>query len=310
MPFVKIGSIPVSYFFKGPWFVLNILFQLPALLYNLVNEYIALKKLIRIHSLSMVISDNRYGLRNPGIRSILITHQISPVLPLFMRFAEYPLYKILKTLIQKFDECWIPDYKGQDNLSGALSHRFSLPLNAKFIGPLSRFQLKNVSVVTENYDIAIILSGPRPQLDRLTRSILDKTKSLDKKTIIICGFSDTSRFVNHNKLVTVVSHLQPEQFRSVVENAGLIVSTAGYSGIMDLYTLGCSAILIPFEGQTEQEYLCTYLKNKEFFLSMEEDEIDMGNIDLYIERITYCKSQIASVKKRNLLHQESAEHHR
>ena len=80
----------------------------------------------------MVVSDNRYGLFCRKAHCIFITHQISPKLPPGLRIFEYPLYLVIRSFIHRFDECWIPDFADAvKNLSGALSHRYRLPNNAR-----------------------------------------------------------------------------------------------------------------------------------------------------------------------------------
>jgi len=47
--------------------------------------------------------------------------------------------KMHQKIIKCFDECWIPDTIGEDNLSGELGHADVLGIPLKYIGPLSRF---------------------------------------------------------------------------------------------------------------------------------------------------------------------------
>lgn len=111
----------------------------PFLLHEIFAEHYRLGRIIRQINPGVVISDNRFGLWNRRVRSILITHQLSIRLPGFTRILEYPAYLVLRAFIGKFDRCWIPDYPGTSNLSGGLSHRYPLHRNAVFIGALSRF---------------------------------------------------------------------------------------------------------------------------------------------------------------------------
>ena len=61
----------------------------------------------------------------------------------------------------------------------------------------------------------------------------------------------------------------------MILNSIVVISRPGYSSIMDLTTLGKRAIFIPTPGQTEQEYLARYLKDKKIYFSMEQDEFDL-----------------------------------
>ena len=46
-----------------------------------------------------------------------------------------------------------------------------------------------------------------------------------------------------------------------------MITRSGYTTVMDLLKLQKKAILIPTPGQTEQEYLALYLKEKKIFYS-------------------------------------------
>ncbi len=112
----------------------------PFLLFEVIAEHFRLAGLIKKLAPDIVISDNRYGLWNRKVKSILITHQLSLRLPRLIKFLEYPAFQVMKLFIRRFDQCWIPDYPGVANLSGELSHRYKLPENAVFIGAVSRFK--------------------------------------------------------------------------------------------------------------------------------------------------------------------------
>jgi hypothetical protein len=45
---------------------------------------------------------------------------------------------------------------------------------------------------------------------------------------------------------------------------------------MDLAILGKKALLIPTPGQTEQEYLARYLKEKKYFATSAQDELQLA----------------------------------
>ena len=55
-----------------------------------------------------------------------------------------------------------------------------------------------------------------------------------------------------------------------------IITRSGYTTIMELISLNCSALLIPTPGQTEQEYLAEYLSGKGWFSTISQSEIKAG----------------------------------
>ena len=88
-----------------------------------------------------------------------------------------------------------------------------------------------------------------------------------------------------------------------MQNARIIISRAGYSTIMDLVKLQKSALLVPTPGQTEQEYLAAFLKERSFFYSVGQDELnlteDIQNVKDYVPP-DYKERDLLSAKIRKL----------
>jgi UDP:flavonoid glycosyltransferase YjiC (YdhE family) len=288
LPFLIFPSPEIRFSKKGSGLILRLITQLPRLLLSVIREHRQLKTIVLQHGITTVVSDNRYGLFNKYCHSIFITHQISPVLPFILRWAEYPLYLIIRKFIHQFDECWIPDYEStHDSISGMLSHRFKIPQNARYIGILSRFSCSdeavqfNIKVTTDlKYNLVIVLSGPEPQLGIFTNKIIYQASQLSDRVLIITGLQHTSSLLLENLPLnlTIVSHLDPPIFRKALLEADIIICRAGYSSIMDLITIGRSAILVPTPGQPEQKYLANYLATKELFLQVDQEEFDLESI--------------------------------
>ena len=75
LPFHELPAYDVQYA-SSKHQIWKILLQLPAIQRNIRKEHVVLKKLIQEHSFSAVISDNRYGLWNEDIYSVILCHQI------------------------------------------------------------------------------------------------------------------------------------------------------------------------------------------------------------------------------------------
>ncbi len=114
--------------------------QIPKFLYAIVKEHSVLKDIVTRYDIDTVISDNRFGLWHHKAYSIYITHQIAVRVSNVSDILNKIAYRLHKFIIERYDECWVPDFEGIDNLSGDLSHKYPLPGNAHFIGILSRFQ--------------------------------------------------------------------------------------------------------------------------------------------------------------------------
>lgn len=284
LAFIPLSSPVIRYSGKGGWLIPSLIFQLPRLLMSVIHEHNQVRKIVKTYGVDIVVSDNRYGLYCRSVHSVFITHQISPVLPAILRWAEYPLYIFIRTLIHRFNECWIPDFADQQqNLGGKLSHRFKLPRNARFVGILSRFNpefrgLCNSS--NEKFELVIILSGPEPQLGIINEMLIRQAQSIPHKTLIISGWrvNPVELFNAGNPELTVVPHLDPDKLSQALLNADVIVCRSGYSSIMDLVALRKTAILVPTPGQPEQQYLAGYLTEKGWFSSVMQHELDLADL--------------------------------
>ncbi|MEL6867345.1 MAG: glycosyltransferase, partial [Bacteroidota bacterium] len=98
----------------------NMAWQWPKILRAIYREHQYLKHLVQQTPFDLIISDNRYGCYHAEIKSVILTHQLRIQLP--YPALEQIIAKINKTLIDRFDECWIPDFEVSPGLAGQLSH--------------------------------------------------------------------------------------------------------------------------------------------------------------------------------------------
>lgn len=260
---ITYGKSAVGTFFK-------LLLQIPKSLFAKNEECKIASQLVTKYSADIIISDNRFGMHSSLCKSIFITHQIRVRLPWYVRFLEYPFFLINKRMITKFNECWIPDYEGENNISGILSHSWSIP-NAVFIGPLTarEFDMDNPKA----FDVVAILSGPEPQRSMFETELRNVLPDLPYTSCIIRGVlakKNQSTKVGNCIIQTFADNSEINQYLS---GASLIISRAGYSSIMDYEKLKVRAILVPTPGQSEQEYLSDYLKSKSNYFSVSQNQI-------------------------------------
>jgi uncharacterized protein (TIGR00661 family) len=309
LPFYTMPLFEITYSKRGFLLGFSIIRQIPAFLKAAIKEHRVLNRMISELQIDVVISDNRYGLFNSKAHCILITHQISPILPFIMRWAEYPVYLALKRVIRKFDECWIPDFKDPAlNLSGQLSHRFSLHSNTRFIGILSRFtKITDQSHSKKHsYDMVIVLSGPPPHSEIFAHIVIRQSLQSAQKILIISGFQNIPASLYHSN-ITIVKHLETKDFRTALMHAKIVVCRAGYSGIMDLIALGRTAYIIPTPGQTEQQYLANYLGSNPLFRSISQQcfhlnelvAIPEGKTTKWLDRIHNLQQELPSLNLDN-----------
>ncbi len=242
---------------------LRMLGLVPSFIRKTLAEHRKLNQWIDELGIDIVISDNRYGLWSRKVRSVLIIHQIRILSGKSLRFLEPLLYAVNRLLISRFDECWIPDFEGVENLSGKLSHAVKLPANSFFIGPLSRFSANGLYPAVEKKGILVLLSGPEPQRSILEKKILEQLGNLSYSVTVICGRTDSVFRDETTGSFRILSHALSNEIGEYLRKSELVICRPGYSTIMDLAVTGGKALFIPTPGQTEQEYLAVLLKNEE-----------------------------------------------
>jgi len=239
------------------------------------REHYFLKKLIKSHKPDIVISDNRFGLWNKKHFTVYITHQVFIQMPQWAKFLEKPVYKMHRWIIRKYDRCWIPDNPGPDNLSGELSGKFPLPSNVSFTGIASRFLLpeNRSSQISNPYDIVVILSGPEPQRTILENKLLSILQDSDKKIFFLRGKPGETGITPNKYNIKMSNHLPSGDISVLLSQAGTIICRSGYTMIMDLAALNRKALLIPTPGQTEQEYLASYMHKCGRHIALSQNKI-------------------------------------
>ena len=231
------------------------LWQIPFFINGIIREHQALKKIIRHEGITQVISDNRFGLWSKRVKSVYITHQLMIKAP--AKWMEPILWYLHRCIINRYDECWIPDIEGEGNLSGDLSHKYPLPRNARFIGWLSRFSTHDTAIVSKHYQNLGIVSGPEPQRTLFEQQLIEQFRNCSENTLIIRGKPESDNAIHSVHNIDLVSHLSTAEMQAYILDTPSIICRSGYSTLMDLKVLGKTATLIPTPGQTEQEYLAT-----------------------------------------------------
>jgi spore coat polysaccharide biosynthesis predicted glycosyltransferase SpsG len=252
-----------------------LLLKIPVLIWHIFREHFRLKKLIAENNIDIVISDNRFGLWNRNIISVYVTHMPLIPLPKKLRFLEPVGVALHRMIMNKYTFCLIPDLPGELNLSGRLSHGLKLPGNVRFIGILSRFIGTGKSIVKNEppFAYAVILSGPEPQKEILKQKLISIFKEREFMTIILEGKPGAGTVTRNSGNITFCSHLPSQDIKDIIESSENIITRSGYTTIMELVSLGRSALIIPTPGQTEQEYLAEYLSGKEWFETISQNDI-------------------------------------
>ena len=247
------------------------IFQVPKILIAIKREHRWLRDVFKKESFDLIISDNRYGFYNQTAYSVFITHQLQIQVP-GNKWLQRILQKWNYYFINRFNECWIPDFKVEPNLAGELSHPEVLPkIVVRYIGLLSRFE--NIVVSTRKpVDILILISGPEPQRTVLEEKIIDQLQKIKRSAIVVRGLPEMKDVRKSFNNISFFNHLPAQELNELMSNAQVVISRSGYSTVMDIIQLGKKSILVPTPGQTEQEYLAAYLMEKKWCLSFPQNK--------------------------------------
>lgn len=282
LSFVELPGYNIKYGNNRAFTLLKIVASIPKILIRIKQEKAWLRRFLVTQRPDVLISDNRYGLYAPGVCSVFITHQLRIRTP-FGAFADTLLQWFHYRAIRRFSVCWIPDGEGPGSLAGTLSHPPQLPpIPTRYIGLLSRFERLPPAGAGEppSCDLLVLLSGPEPQRTIFEKRVLDQLSAYSGSTILVRGLPGpgvSAILPGEGGIgVRVYNHLPGKALNAVMAGAGIVLCRAGYSTIMDLLKLGKKAILVPTPGQTEQEYLGSYLSGKGIALCREQSTFSLS----------------------------------
>lgn len=245
-------------------------------------EHIRLKRFLKKNNFSLIISDNRYGFRSKNVKSVIITHQLRVIPPKPFGFLKLPGEKIIKYLLSKFDEVWIPDLNDSKRIAGILSEPNGLE-NLRYIGPLSRFFSPTTPRSTFHWDVTVIASGPEPQKSEFIKLVTACLLKTRLRCLLLKGNPMEGNREETIGNITLVGILDKEDMAQAINYSKFVISRSGYSTIMDLLYLNKGGILIPTPGQTEQEYLALRMNELGWFKTIDQNDLTEKLISLFLE---------------------------
>ena len=246
----RLAPLEVKY---GTWFWLKLISQSIHILNWLWKDRRETRRLHHLFQFDLILSDSRPACRFPGVPGILIINQPSPEVP--GRWLRWLTHRMLWSIFRRFEEIWIPDLPGENNLSGKLIH---LPahVNKTFVGFLTRIiPTPSGSIYQIPGRILAILSGPEPARTEFEQELI---RLLAGHDYMIAGGrpdlqSQSDRYLSYMDAVNLAVEITKAEY---------IICRSGYSSLMDLAQFEKKLILVPTSGQSEQEYLAGRLKAK------------------------------------------------
>jgi uncharacterized protein (TIGR00661 family) len=269
---VELPNYKIEYPKNGIFFKLKILQNIPKILISVWKEHQMVNKMIVDYNLLGIISDNRFGVYSHKIPSIYITHQLN----VLSGNTSFLSSKIHQKIIQRFNQCWVPDVDDHINLSGKLSRLTYSNLTIKYIGFLSRLEKENLPI---KFPLMIILSGPEPQRSILEKKLILEVSKYKKLVLFVKGIVEKEQIVKQIGTVLYYNYMTTNQLQQAFNESETILCRSGYTSIMDLIKLNKKAFLIPTVGQYEQEYLSEKLKNEGVFYGSNQDNFKIEMLE-------------------------------
>ena len=305
LPFFSLPGYRIRYSVEGSGMVLKMIKQLPRLQKAIKFENHWLKQKVIELGIDAVISDNRYGLYHKKIPCVFMTHQLTIKSP--WKWTERLLQKLNYHYINRFTECWVPDFEEKDNLAGELSHPLKKPGKPVFYtGILSRF--KNTGLPEKKKQLLIILSGPEPQRSIFENMIIHQISTLDVSATVLRGLPSSNTLIPSTDSIHFHNHLSSEELNKAMEVADFVISRSGYSTLMEAMALKKKCILVPTPGQTEQEYLAKYFAEMQYSIYSSQKNFSIIKMLRSAENFSYrfpstdSKNNLKELMRRFLTH--------
>ncbi len=267
----ELPPLKIKYAKSGFWFKFKIIIQLLKLIKCVKKERYFIKTLSQKVELKGIIADNRLGLYHSQIPSVIISHQLK----VYSGNTTWLTSKLHQHYIKKYDECWVPDKAERPYLSGKLGHLKNSKLNLKYIGVLSRFELREEPL---KYDMLVLLSGPEPQRSLLEDSILEELKNYNGKVVLVRGLVDAKdNFLDYPD-IKIYNYLTAKPLETLILQSNLVIARSGYTTLMDLAKLNKKAFFIPTPGQFEQQYLAKRLQKHQIVPYCQQENFKLSQL--------------------------------
>jgi len=250
---------------------------LPILLKAMREERRNLDLILSRDRYDLIISDNRLGVYSPDVPCFFITHQLRFSTPAFIWPVEVMTLYVNGYFHKKYNGVIVPDNPpGERAISGKLSRSsFKVTESRTFYSGIlcSTRKLE----VAEDLDYLIIISGPEPQRTKLEEILLSQVQNLPGKKVVLLGSPGKNFTRQLDGDTTVRSYVSTEEKVELMNRARFVISRSGYTTMMELAEMDKKhGLFIPTPGQTEQEYLSRFYRQKGWFLSRSQYRIDLA----------------------------------
>ncbi|HEX7324565.1 MAG TPA: glycosyltransferase [Rhodanobacteraceae bacterium] len=256
-------------------FYLRMTAAMPWVLAGYRREHRLAEKLVAERHLDCVVSDSRLGLWSAAVPSYCIFHSLHQRVPFFSGFTERFVERGQRDLLRGFTKILIPDVADAGGLSGWLGHDPVFDWGEGrlvYIGPLSSVPRLDVE---QDIDVFFSVSGIEPQRGLLEALVLEALPKLSGRSVVTLGRPRDDGEVRTVAGVTVYSYLDRQRQAEMLNRARLVMTRSGYTTLMELAGLGRKALFVATPGQSEQEYLARFHRERGHVWSVEQKHLDI-----------------------------------
>jgi len=254
----------------------RIVWNLPGLYRELAAERRCISRILAKDRYDLILSDNRLGMYSESVPSLFITHQLHFHFPPVIWPVEITALLLNRLLHGKYARIIVPDNPpGPAALAGKLSRpilRSSME-HCFFTGILATAEKRDLA---EDLDYLFIISGPEPQRTLFEQIVLPRLPDLPGRKVVLLGSPGKGATTVPDPETTVIGYADTEEKIALLNRAKFIVCRSGYTTMMELAEVQKrNALLVPTPGQTEQEYLAAYYRERGWFFSQEQGRLDL-----------------------------------
>lgn len=256
-------------------FYLRMTAAMPWVLAGYRREHRLADKLVAERHFDCVVSDSRLGLWSQAVPSYCIFHSIHQRVPFFSHFTERFVERGQRDLLKGFTKVLIPDVEENGGLSGWLGHDPVFDWGEGrlvYIGPLSSVPRMDVE---QDIDVFFSVSGIEPQRGLLEQLVLQALPKLSGKIVVTLGRPKDGGECREVAGATVYGYLDRKHQAEMLNRAKLVMTRSGYTTLMELAGIGRRALFVATPGQSEQEYLAEFHRERGHVWSVEQKHLDI-----------------------------------
>jgi len=258
------------------------------------------KEIMKKKRINCVISDGRIspiiaGSYHLGLPLLFMTNMTTIRKRFLHKVERYllspPMNFLGKAGVVLLDEIVIPDFPPPNDICHyLLAKKSNVKKRTSFVGPLVRKNLYESKPIKKKKKTVLAVVGGHEYRRPLLECVV-KTARLckDMDFIIISRLIKRKKVEGNVKLLPFVKNLYP-----YMRASDFIITQSGHSTVMEMLSCGKTGILIPDEGQYEQEAIARRAKELKLFEKVTHNRLSpktlMKKIDILLNDKSYRRN--------------------